>query len=100
MNTGPAHETPDRDGGCEGHSAHGNMRQRGADRPAGNFAAKIANVAHIHLPHRGAAAARQAHNLKVAGSNPAPATKKKDPALLDLFSCYISNGTRYKPKAA
>ncbi len=35
-----------------------------------------------------AVAARQAHNLEVAGSNPAPATKKRTQPCVESFSWY------------
>ncbi len=38
------------------------------------------------MPRGRAVAARQAHNLEVAGSNPAPATKKSARISLGLFS--------------
>lgn len=48
---------------------------------------------------RGGAAwsARLAHNQQVAGSNPAPATKKKAQALAELFSFAMYSLWRFQP---
>jgi hypothetical protein len=51
-----------------------------------------------HMPRGGAVAARWAHNPKVAGSNPAPATQSKRPCSIALLHgrfrcCGLSRGT-------
>src|SRR3569833_1560501 len=43
--------------------------------------------------------ARQAHNLKVAGSNPAPATKQKSPASAGLCCCSRQSASMKRPPA-
>src|SRR3569833_778401 len=43
--------------------------------------------------------ARQAHNLKVAGSNPAPATKQKKPRFGGAYLLSATNGTTKRPPA-
>ena len=45
----------------------------------------------------GAVAARRAHNPKVGGSNPPPATFEGPQAKLPAVFLYVSKGARFKP---